>query len=128
MEIIISQGTWFDYGTDARVCFKIMSPAEVKNLVKESQATKFVFKANEAGQMQRVSWTDTNDEKFSDILWGSCIVDWEGITKDGKEFPCTPENKRFIMDNSIEFVNFANKCLKQLRAAIEVEEEEETKN
>jgi hypothetical protein len=32
-------------------------------------------------------------------LFIACVKDWKGITIDGKEYPCTKENKKSMYDN-----------------------------
>ena len=53
------------------------------------------------------------DELFS-LMWDYQIVNWKIIDPNGKEIPCTIENKLLMIGKSNEFAEWVMKCLKQL--------------
>lgn len=127
MDIILNEGTWFDFG-DAKICLRVLNTAELRNLDKECTIKKATFKTNEVGQMQRVSWSEMDDDKYMVSIWKTCIIDWKGIHVNGVEFPCNDENKVYLMNNSTQFAAFVSKSLRSLRKDVEEEEKEEVKN
>jgi hypothetical protein len=54
--------------------------------------------------------------EFTSIGTDFCIVSWTGITDDaGNDFPCTTENKLYLVQNNPEAAVFIKKCLDKLQ-------------
>ncbi len=69
------------------------------------------------------------DQKKRDMLrYDYCIADWCGLTENGDEVPCTPENKYNYMKKSPEFSAFVGMKIKKLNQLIEQRAEAERKN
>ena len=44
-----------------------------------------------------------DDKKFRSDLARKVVVDWDGIDDEGEDFPCTPENIDYLMEECTEF-------------------------
>ena len=62
----------------------------------------------------RYEFTDTNDELFNEMFWDTQIVSWNLVDPEGKEIPCSKENKLLLLGNSNEFATWIMKCVTQL--------------
>ncbi len=81
---------------------------------------KCVKKKIEYKHGQRFEYSDTNEERFSDMLWDYSIMDWSNLIDDeGEHIPCTKENKVFLMQNNVAFAQFVGNCLEQMNEAEE---------
>ena len=49
------------------------------------------------------------------------VIDWRGITNDGVDFPCTPENKKLLFDCSLKFYQFIISAVANFDTLKEVE-------
>jgi hypothetical protein len=81
---------------------------------------KCVKKKIEYKHGQRFEYSDTNEERFSDMLWDYSIMDWNNLVDDdGEHIPCTKGNKVFLMQNNVAFAQFVGSCLEQMNEAEE---------
>ena len=81
---------------------------------------KCVKKKIEYKHGQRFEYSDTNEERFSDMLWDYSIMDWNNLVDDdGEPIPCNTENKVFLMQNNVNFAQFVGNCLEQMNEAEE---------
>ena len=70
-----------------------------------------------------------NDELRSKMLWEYVIIDWKGLyDQDGKEIPCTKENKVMLMQGSVKFSSFIGNCVEKLTEETEAYEGNLEKN
>jgi len=70
-----------------------------------------------------------NDELRSKMLWEYVIIDWKGLyDQDGKEIPCTKENKIMLMQGSVKFSSFIGNCVEKLTEETEAYEGNLEKN
>ena len=70
-----------------------------------------------------------NDELRSKMLWEYVIIDWKGLyDQDGKEIPCTKENKVMLMQGSVKFSSFIGNCVEKLTEETEADEGNLEKN
>jgi len=83
------------------------------------------------GNLQRLTYEDTDDDLQSQLVWDFCIVNWENFFADEAKtipIPCTTENKLKLMGKSLVFSKFVGESLQTLRGTIEAEEEAVEKN
>ena len=71
---------------------------------------------------------DVDHDKLDELLWDYQITDWRIVNPDGKEIPCTLENKLLLMGNSTKFADWVVKCLNQLASDEKAQREEAEKN
>lgn len=72
----------------------------------------------------------TIDEKRrEELMWDYCIISWENLQdNNGKELPCTAENKTFLMRKDFKFSIFVADCIDQLIEFVGEQKETERKN
>ena len=107
-----TEGIWVKWKDGAEILMR-MSPKLLTELYKKCSVRQ------ENGQ------DELDQELYTAAITESVILDWRGITVNGGEaFPCTPENRKLLMDNVMEFSTFlSTTCLK-----LEQAEEAEAKN
>jgi hypothetical protein len=94
----------------------------VKQEVEYKKAAKF-------GTLQRIEYTQTDDQRMKRLLWDYVIVEWGGFSdKQGKEILCTTENKEKFMLQWPEFAAFVDKCLEKLTPDVNEAIKESEKN
>lgn len=117
-------GVWFSFNEDdadsGRICVRVMNEAERRKIRKAT--TKKILK--------RGQWVeDINDDKFSEMLWDYCIVDWEGLEDDaGKPIECSRENKLKLIREHVGFQFFVSTCIERVTEQIENQLEVVEKN
>lgn len=80
-------------------------------------------------RLERIQYTETDDETYMRKLWDYCIADWSGVEdEDGTPIDCTAENKFMLMTKSEDFRNKVNEFLDVLNKVEKAEEEEIEKN
>ena len=94
----------------------------VKVDVEYKQAKKF-------GQLQRIEFTKSDDDKIKERLWDYVIMEWGGFSdKTGAPIPCTAENKIKFMAKWPAFSAFVDKCLEILTPDVNEAIKESEKN
>jgi len=94
------KGDWYTIpDTDVHVQIRIPTPKELRQIRRKCTVTK---------QTRRGPLSELDEDKLSDALLNLCIIDWKNISKDGKDFLCTEENKKFIDENWTEFSSLWN--------------------
>lgn len=113
-------GAWFKFNEDdpdsGDICVRAI------NQVKRSEIqSKCVKHKVEYKNGQRFEYNETNDEKFSEMLWDYVIVDWNKLEDDeGNTLTCNIETKLKLMLENVGFAQFVANCLTILE---ELEEE-----
>jgi len=92
------------------------------------QTVEYYRPDDSKGQPYRYETEDIDDDKFNEMLWDYQIVSWKIIDPEGKEIPCTLENKLLLMGNSTEFADWVVKCLNKLAKDSEKKKEDSEKN
>jgi len=70
-----------------------------------------------------------DEKRREELIWDYCIVDWENLQdENGKDIPCTLENKVMLMRTQFQFSVFVADCLDQLTEFAEGQKETELKN
>ncbi len=88
------EGVWFDFRDDCRIQLRYLSPLMLRTLKREATRKRFVGE-------QVVE--DFDEELFNRKLSEEIICDWTGFFDEkGETVPCTPENRRLLMDNWTE--------------------------
>lgn len=77
---------------------------------------------------QRFEVADFNDELWDEMFWDATISNWYILQPDGKEIPCTKEDKLLLVYGSPEFLRFLNDCVLKLNADLTNVQEESEKN
>jgi len=107
-------GVWFKFDENdpesGEIRIRAMNNEHRKKLQKECNKKRVEYKHG-----QRFEVTDVNDDKFSELLWDYCIVEWNGLTDDdGVPLVCGPETKATLMQRNVGFAQFVGKCLELL--------------
>jgi len=137
----LNPGEWFEYPgeTDPPERVKIRLPEQsvikqidaetIKKEVEHIQPRKKNGKIDRRQGLQRIEYEVIIDEqKREELLIDHIITDWEIKTPDGKDIPCTKENKTKMMFGSVEFNNFVNECLEILSGEKEQRNKDLEKN
>jgi hypothetical protein len=94
----------------------------VKNEVEYKAAKKY-------GQLQRIEYQKTDDERMKHLLWDYVIMDWSGfVDPSGNPIACSKENKIKLMSQWPAFSTFIDKCLERLTPDVNAEVEASEKN
>ena len=107
-------GVWFKFDDadpeSGEIRIRAMNNEQRKKLQKECNKKRVEYKHG-----QRFEVTDVNDDKFSELLWDYCIVEWKGLTDDdGTPLLCDKETKTTLMQTNVGFAQFVGKCLELL--------------
>ncbi len=69
-----------------------------------------------------------NEDKYHELLVDAAVVDWEGFSDSGAPFPCTPENRRWLMKVSTDFRSMVKDVPLTLEKALALEKDDQIKN
>ena len=119
---------FFEMEGGGRVQLKTISVADFKAIQKQTVKKKIDYKRVD-GVPGRFEYEAVDQELQNELYWDAVIVGWEYLTdKNGKEIPCTMENKALLMTRSKKFLEFVVESLKALAEDEAVQQEKERKN
>ena len=137
----LNPGEWFEYPGDAvppeRVKLRLPDGETMKRIDKETvtaevehvQPRKKNGKIDRRQPLQRIAYDKIKDEtKREELMTDHVIADWEIKTPDGKDIPCTLENKIKMMQGSVEFNVFINEKLEVLGTEKDQRDKDQEKN
>lgn len=112
-------GIWFKFNEDdpesGEICVRPVNAEKRSEIQKRTVKRKVEYKHG-----QRFEYVETDDDKFSEMLWDYVISDWTKLEDDdGKPIPCTTENKLFLMLNNVGFSQFVATCTEKVNEGIE---------
>ena len=107
-------GIWFKFNEDdpesGEIKIRVLNSAQRNKVQKTCVKNKTEYKHG-----QRFEYTETKDDKFSEMLWDYSIVEWNSLEDDeGSTIECTTENKVFLMQNNVGFAQFVSQCMEML--------------
>ena len=114
----VKEGVWLKVVEGIRVKLKSATPEYRKKLLKRCSAIRF---------KQHRRYDELDDIKFDSLLAKHVVVDWE-MEQDGKPFPCTSENKEWLMNKSTVFNDFVQDATMHLERYQKEQKEEEAQN
>jgi hypothetical protein len=121
-------GVEFEHEDGWKLSLRVCTMEELDNIRKETSKKKEAFK-KVGNSYQRFAWDEVDDKKQSQMIWDYCITAWEGIYgKDGKDIPCTAENKYMMMQKSQPFAKFVTESMQKLNSDEEEQKTESEKN
>jgi len=83
---------------------KLLQPAEFEKIIKKHQDYIWDSPTRRA---KKERFTEPNFSAISEDRFCKLIIDWQGIVgPDGKEFPCTEENKKIVYQNNPALVEW----------------------
>jgi len=135
-DLDVSKEKWFEMDGGGRVQFRIVSPAEFRNIIKKTVKQKEIFKKVE-GTPARFDVERVDTDLQNELFWDAAIVSWDDFSfrhPDTKKVihctpkTCTKENKLLLVTRSKRFITFANESLKALAEDESKEAEVEAKN
>lgn len=96
-EAVVKDGVWFTprdiNGKKMDISFCVLgSNTEEYKRVKNKNVVGYSSSRPGAKEEALVSGTIN--------ILTACVIDWKGITKDGKEYPCTKENKKELFEDA----------------------------
>ena len=107
---------------------RTISVADFKAIQKQTVKKKVDYKRVE-GMPGRFEYEAIDQDLQNELYWDAVIVGWENFTdKNGKEIPCTKENKVLLMSRSKKFLEFVVESLKTLSEDEAAQQEIERKN
>lgn len=119
---------WFEMEGGGRVQLRTISVADFKAIQKQTVKKKVDYKRVE-GMPGRFEYEAIDQDLQNELYWDAVIVGWENFTdKNGKEIPCTKENKVLLMSRSKKFLEFVVESLKTLSEDEAAQQEIERKN
>lgn len=119
---------FFEMEGGGRVQLRTISVADFKAIQKQTVKKKVDYKKVE-GQAGRFEYEAVDQDLQNELYWDAVIVGWENLTdKNGKEIPCTRENKTLLMTRSKKFLEFVVESLKTLSEDEAAAQEEVEKN
>lgn len=132
----LNPGAKFDFETDKKgktvswVKIRAYSNEVLADIRAECVKPNVEYKtAKKFGQLQRIEFTKSDDEKMKRLLWDYVIMEWGGfVDKSGAEVPCTTENKCKFMLKWPVFSVFIDKCLEILTPDVNEAIKESEKN
>lgn len=117
------QGKWFPLGPKERIKMRSMSSAHSR-AVRAKLEAPWKITLNAGGTLEDF----VTDQMAKDQFVESLIVDWEGLTNDGEEFPYSKANAIRMMNEAEGFVDFLSRILMSPDAFASVADENEVKN
>lgn len=104
----------FEMDGGGRVQLKTVSAEEFKAIRKQTVKKRVDFKKVD-GVPGRFPFEEVDEDLQNELFWDAVIVSWENFSdKNGKEIPCTKENKVLLMTRSAKFSKFVADSLKTL--------------
>ena len=103
---------WFDHPDHegSRICVRVLSSADLEKINQKTTKEKVEYRRGQRFEVEKI-----DEQKRNRMTWEYCIVDWEGIyDEEGKEIPCTDENKVLLMQNAPTFTSWVADSLEQL--------------
>jgi len=127
------KGTWFpipDDPDEARFLLTVLTPIQYRVLNSKADGEKQVeYHENDDGVTQRFEYYDRNEELYNELLYKTCILNWEGIQNDdGTEFPYSPENCIELMKDDPVLAQFVTDSLRELNRVVRDRQKATTKN
>jgi hypothetical protein len=105
---------WFEMEGGGRVQLQSVSADAFKAIQKQTVKKKVDFKKVD-GTPGRFEFEEVNTELQNELFWDAVIIGWENLSdKNGKDIPCTKENKVLLMTRSAKFAKFVADGLKVL--------------
>jgi len=107
-------GVWFKFDdTDpesGEICIRAMNNEQRKKVQKVCNKKRVEYK--HGGRWDII---DPDEDRFSEMLWDYCIVEWRDLTEDdGTPYTCDSETKTRLMQTNVGFAQFVGKCLELL--------------
>jgi hypothetical protein len=111
---------WF-VKDDARIKIKVPGDSDVKAAREKAVKVWYEFHPNPAkgNALERVECRDLDQQDFLLAIANEVILDWEGITFDGKDLECTDENKNLLMTQSPPFQKWLSECADALAKSVQ---------
>ena len=112
-------GVWFKFNDEdpesGEICIRPVNAEKRAEIQKRTVKRKVEYKHG-----QRFEYVETDDDKFSEMLWDYVISDWTRLEDDdGKPIQCNTENKLFLMMNNVGFSQFVAVCTEKVNKGIE---------
>lgn len=126
----LNPGTPFEMEGGGVVYLRVCAGDDLRDIRKKSVKKLKEYKKID-GNLQRLTYEETDEDLQSQLVWDFCIVKWENLFADEAKtvpIPCTTENKLKLMGRSLVFSKFVGESLQTLRGELEVEEGVTEKN
>jgi len=122
------QGVFFDMEGGGRVQLRFIDIEDWRAIRKQTIKKKVEYKRIE-GKAERFDVEEVNEDLQNELFWDQSIVSWENfVDGNGKEIPCTKENKILLMSKSVKFAQFIGDCIKQMADDEKFQAEQSEKN
>ena len=119
----LNPGHVFEYEPGETVTIRHAASKKMNEISKLVTKKKHVFEKG-----QRIAWEETDSDKWNEMFYDYCIMDWTLKDEAGVIIPCTLENKMALIGENVKFARFIAKCMEELTRAIAVEETIAEKN
>lgn len=91
------EGKWFDFQEGVQVKIAATRSKRAAALYAKLGRDKNLKEMQDEKEMEKI---------VIQVYAEAIIVDWKGFVKNGKPLPCTPENVKYVLENSLEFYQF----------------------
>lgn len=105
---------------DSNVTMRHMGQSRYEALRKACSCVKFNPKSH-------IKEESIDEEKFRKALVNETVLDWD-FEEDGQPFPCTQENREYLMEESTDFRLLVLDVPLSLEKMLAIEKENERKN
>jgi hypothetical protein len=118
----LNPGAKFDFEVDKKgktvswIKVRAYSNEILTQIRNECVKTEVEYKtAKKYGQLQRIEFQKTEDDKMKHLLWDYVIMAWDGfVDSSGSVIQCNTDNKIRFMSQWPAFSTFVDKCLERL--------------
>jgi hypothetical protein len=108
---------------DTRVKVRHLTQDEFENIIEAAIVTTFNPKTHGKEKTR-------DDKKYREMLVDAVVIDWEGFVDGdkGDAYPCTSENRHFLMEKSTDFRMVVMDAPLSLQKMLDIEMEQNIKN
>ena len=127
MEMPEDKREWVELRLCLGQALKDIEAKTVTKKVEHVQPLKKNGKVNLRAALQRIEYTETNEEKYNELTFDHIICDWRLLDSDGNQIECNLENK-LIMLGIFEFDRFVAESLEAMTDADKKSKEDQETN
>lgn len=113
MEMPEAKREWVELRLCVGQALKEIEDKTIAKKVEHVQPMKKSGKINRRAALQRIEYTEMNEELYYELTFNHTIYDWQLIDAAGNRIECNSENK-IIMLKIFEFNQFVGECMESM--------------
>ena len=107
------------------VILRILSGAKLDAITNQCRQKRVEVKGSPPTRFEYLDFKKGGEDKEFELTWDYCLMSWQKVVdEDGKDIPCTPENKAILMRESPMFSSFVMDCVRKVNIANKVQVED----